>query len=362
MRDAIVFSGFPWETFNVPERISLALSGLGCKVLHCVTPASMLRAAQQPMREVRPGIHTLRLRFISSRLTYLPGGAMAQARMLRRQIDIAARELGLSAPLFYYSGLDRLFPLAALMKRDHFIVHICMDHSVTVDPQYDRFVEIADRTLAIPKCSYHKFKARYGDKIVLIPQSGNVREIACETSADSGEPDALSSVPKPRLGYWGPINRRVNTSLVSSLLSSHPGWHFVYVGSPGILPLPNAHSISWASPEQSASCIRNLDVGFMPYNCHDEEALHCVPLKMFDYFALGIPVVSTPVVHLWEYKDLLYLGDSADELAAGINAALAEPADSPKRAARIEIARRHSLKNLSAVLHQCLPLEHTDLH
>ena len=128
------------------------------------------------------------------------------------------------------------------------------------------------------------------------------------------------------------------------------------VGSQPVLPLPNAHIVPWVAPAQAARYARALDVGILPYNCYQERELHCVPLKLFEHFALGTPVVATPIVHLWEYSDVVYLGDTASELAEGIEAALNEPPDSPKRAARIEIARSHSLENLAAVLRQCLPL------
>jgi hypothetical protein len=234
-----------------------------------------------------------------------------------------------------------------------------MDHSVIDDPEYDRYVDIADMTLAIPRTCYHKFKARRGGRVELMPQSGNVREMTAGTSAGAEEPAAFSAIPRPRLGYWGPLSSRVNRPLVTSLLGTHPKWHFVYVDAPGIPPLllHNAHSAPWETPEGAARHVQRLDVGFMPYDCHDEAALHCVPLKMFDYFAYGIPVVSTPVIHLWEYKDLVYLGDSPEELAAGVKAALNEPIDSPKRAARMAIARKHSLKNLATFLRGSLPLE-----
>jgi hypothetical protein len=95
----------------------------------------------------------------------------------------------------------------------------------------------------------------------------------------------------------------------------------------------------------------------MPYYCYDEQALHCVPLKLLDYFAFGIPVVSTPIVHLWDYEDLIYFGDTAEELALAVKAALSEPIDSPKRTARVEIARKHSLESLALALRQCLDLD-----
>ena len=357
MRDAIVFSFGTWETFNVPERISLALAALGCRVLHCETPVSMLRGARQPLREVGPGIHAARFGFISSRLAQVPGGAQFQARMLERQIESAASALGLRDAMFLYAPLDCLFPLCARMKRRRFTVHICMDHSVMDDPDYDRYVALADRTLAIPEISYHKFYARYGSKVVPIPQSGNVREVAGEDCLGLPEPPALAGIPRPRLGFWGPVSSRVNRPLIAALLQTHPEWHFLYAdaGYP-LLPHPNAHALPWEPPQQVAASLQALDVGFMPYDCHDESALHCVPLKLFDYFAFGLPVVSTPVIHLWAHRDLVYLGDSAAELEAAVLAALREPPDSPKRSARMEIARRHSLRNLAAVLRECLPL------
>jgi glycosyltransferase involved in cell wall biosynthesis len=148
----------------------------------------------------------------------------------------------------------------------------------------------------------------------------------------------------------------LNERVLASLLSSHPNWHFLSVGPREVLPLPNAHTFPWVPREELASFIQNLDVGFTPYDCYHVARFHGVPLKLFEYFAFGLPVVSTPLVELWEYKDLIYLGDTAEELASAVEKALREPPDSPKRAARIEIARKHSLQNLSATLRESLPL------
>ena len=357
MRDAIVYAGSSWETFNVPERIAMALARLGCKVLHCEGPVSVLRTKPGALREVGAEIHSLRVRFVSSRLNSLPGASFVQARILQKQIEAAGKALGLHDPIFLYAWMGQLLPLCAMMKRNHFIVHICMDHSVVADPHYGRYVEIADKTLVVPRSCYHKFKARYGERICLIPQSGNLREIKSQAHADPTDSGPLSSVPKPRLGYLGPLSGRVNTTLITSVLRAHPEWHFVSMGPEWMLPLPNAHVVPWAAPAKAETYAACLDVGFMPYDCYDEQALHCVPLKMFDYFAYGIPVVSTPAVHLWEYRDLIHFGDTAEELADGVKAALNEPSDSPKRAARIEVAREHSIENLAKVLQACLPLE-----
>jgi hypothetical protein len=116
-----------------------------------------------------------RVGFISVGFNYLPGGALLQAPILRRQVDAAARKLRFRQPIFLYAFMDGLFPLCVQMTHDHFMLHICMDQSVMVVPQYDRYVGAADKTLTNPMSCYHKFKARYGDKDVPILQSGNVR-------------------------------------------------------------------------------------------------------------------------------------------------------------------------------------------
>src|SRR5712691_9160775 len=102
MRDAIIYSGWSWETFNFPERISLALAQIGCQVLYCQGPLSVLRSKPTPLREVAEGIHALQLRFLSSRSNCVPGGALAQASVLRKQIYRAASELHLRNPIFLY--------------------------------------------------------------------------------------------------------------------------------------------------------------------------------------------------------------------------------------------------------------------
>lgn len=81
-----------------------------------------------------------------------------------------------------------------------------------------------------------------------------------------------------------------------------------------------------------------------------------MPLKVFDYFLEGLPVVSTPIVNLWEYSDTIYFGDDADELSRAVQIALHEPANSPLKAKRMAIARENSIETLANVLAEVLAL------
>ena len=216
-----------------------------------------------------------------------------------------------------------------------------------------------DLSLVVPESVFHKLRAKYGEKVKLMLQPVDTVCLAPSNADAAAEPAELTSIPSPRLGYLGPPLWRLNRPLLASVLKAHPEWHFISVGPEKAVDLPNAHTLPWVPPAGLRRYAESFNIGFMPYDCYQDFNLHCVPLKLFEYFTLGMPVVSTPIINLWEYKELVYFGDTAEELASATEVALREPADSPKRAARIEIAHKHSLESLATMLRQCLPLQET---
>src|SRR6202035_4599704 len=161
----------------------------------------------------------------------------------------------------------------------------------------------------------------------------------------------FSDIPTPRLIYLGNVEGRVNLELVKQVLDLHPEWHFISFGPTNRLVQSNSHVLPWVPQNRWANLLlADGAIGFLPYDCTDPKNLHCVPLKLFDYFARGLPVVSTSIVYLREFADLVYLGDTAEELDQAIRLALEEPADSPKRSKRMAIARNHSIEKLAQIL------------
>ncbi|MHB8753367.1 MAG: glycosyltransferase family protein [Candidatus Acidiferrales bacterium] len=349
VRDAIVVSGWSWETFNVPERVALALARLGSKVLYCENPVSLLRRRGRPLEAIKSGVHRFGPKFFGHRLNMIPlGFSQLQAAMVARQILRNASKLNLKEPLFIYPHGEFLVPLCREFKRrDFFLVHVCMDYP---ERGQKKHIQLSDMTLVIPKSVFHKLKSKYGDKIASVPQVTASFEPGCQNCANTSAPKEFAAIPRPRLGYIGPVADRLNLKVLDKMLRARPDWHFVHFGETKCLPLPNVHVIAWRAPEKLADVIANLDVGLMPYDCYSNKNFHCMPLKVFDYFYAGLPVVSTPIVNLWEYPETIYFGDDAEELCRAVQLALDEPADSPKKSARIAIAEEHSIEGLAASL------------
>ena len=350
MRDAIVFSGWRWETFNVPERIALALSLLGMKVLYSENPASLFRHREREVREVENGIFGFGPRFFGHRLNSIPFMPDLQANFLVRQILEHVERLQLRHPIVVYPNMGQLLPVCQQLKNKGFpLVFVCLDFP---SPVLEEHVRISDKALVIPKAGFHRLKAKFGEKVYLIPQSVRLPDLDPASASKNGRnvPPDLEQIPPPRLGYLGVPQDRLNLQVLGSLLRSHPEWHFVSFGTEKCVDLPNVHILAWRTQRELPDLIAGLDIGFMPYDCSSDMNFFCAPLKTFDYFAAGLPVVATPIVHLWDYEELIYFGDTPDELAEAATKALEEAPDSPKKMKRMAIARDHSVENLSRLL------------
>ena len=220
----------------------------------------------------------VRLSFLSSRAMDVPILRDLQATAMRRQITRAALRLNLREPLWIYSWISNLFSIAAQMSQSHYSIHLCND-DIGMDPHYGRYVDASDLTLVVPKTCFHRLKAKFGEKVKLIPQPVEIPAFTGLISGDTTDPMELARIPRPRLGYLGKARRRLNQSLLTSLLQAHPEWQFISVGGEKAVSLPNAHTLPWVSPEISGRYVAGLDIGFMPYDCYQEFNLHCVPLN-----------------------------------------------------------------------------------
>ncbi len=356
LRDAIVFSTWSWDVFNVPERVALALASRGTRVLYCEMPVSRMRRSGEPLHEVAPGVYRFGPKYFGAKLNSLPLAGNLQWKMVAQQVMAQANQLKLRVPWFLYSHVDGIAPLCKEMRSRGFpLIHVCMDYP---EPYQHELIELSDQTLVIPKSVFRELRAKYGTKIEWIPQSIHLpaRVVAPQSQRNGSlsEPEEVRAVPRPRLGYLGPLFARVDLPVLREVLAQNPSWHFVYFGESKDLELPNAHGLAWRPPEELPGFVASFDVGLMPYDCADKKNLHCSPLKLYDYFLAGLPVVATPILELLEFQDLIYSGETARELTDAVLRALAEPADSPKRERRMELARAHSTEALGQRLEEVL--------
>jgi glycosyltransferase involved in cell wall biosynthesis len=185
----------------------------------------------------------------------------------------------------------------------------------------------------------------------LLPGEGAGRARVFPNGADSGAfasaerepcPADLARVPRPRIGYVGSINLKVNLSLVAQLASGRPDWHWVLVGPvrearaeegsahrpfvEGLAAcrrLPNVHFLGPKPAREVARYTAHMDVNTMCYRTDPGGWWRAIsPLKLHEYLAAGPPVVAADVEALRGFGAVLAIADSREEWGEAIETAL----------------------------------------
>jgi UDP-galactopyranose mutase len=118
--------------------------------------------------------------------------------------------------------------------------------------------------------------------------------------AKGDEPEDQARLPRPRVGYAGVIDERIDLELVEFLARTRPDWQLVFVGpvvkiDPGRLPRrPNIHYLGQKPYESLPLYLSGWDVAVLPF-ARNAATRFISPTKTPEYLAAGRPVVSTPI-------------------------------------------------------------------
>ncbi len=154
------------------------------------------------------------------------------------------------------------------------------------------------------------------------------------------EPDDQNSIPRPRLGYYGVIDERMDLELIAQVADANPNWQVVMVGpvvkiDPGTLPQrENIHYLGQKKYELLPHYLANWDVCLMPFARN--EATRCIsPTKVLEYMAADKPIVSTSITDVAvPYGGIVAIADAPKDFAAACERALNE--SSEQRQSRIK--------------------------
>ncbi|MBJ6798755.1 glycosyltransferase [Geomonas propionica] len=226
-------------------------------------------------------------------------------------------------------------PLAAPLK-PRLVVYDCMDE---LSGFLDAPKELAERERALLKWadlvftggpSLYRAKQRHHARVYCFPSSVDAAHfgLACDPTI---EHENQRPLPRPRLGYFGVLDERLNLPLLDALATSHTEWQIVMVGPVlKIAPetLPQRENISYYGQQQYAELPRFVagwDVCLIPFALNDATRF-ISPTKILEYMAAEKPVVSTPITDVAEpYGDIVFIGDDIASFIAGCEGALALP-------------------------------------
>jgi UDP-galactopyranose mutase len=171
--------------------------------------------------------------------------------------------------------------------------------------------------------SIFEAKRHLHDNIHAFPSSVDVAHFA-KARAAIDEPAEQSLLKRPRLGYYGVVDERIDLDLLRTLAEARPDWSIVMVGPIAKIrqeELPrvaNLHYFGQKPYSDLPAYLSGWDAALMPFAIN-ESTRYISPTKTPEYLAGGCPVVSTPIADVKRH----YGGMVGVEIADGAPAFIA---------------------------------------
>jgi glycosyltransferase involved in cell wall biosynthesis len=188
--------------------------------------------------------------------------------------------------------------------------------------------------------SLYEAKRNHHSNVHSFPSSVEVEHFA-RALRPGAEPEDQRAIGRPRIGFFGVIDERMDCQLLASMADRHPEWHLVLVGpvvkiNPSTLPRrPNIHYLGQKTYRDLPDYIRGWDVATIPF-AQNESTRFISPTKTLEYLAAGRPVVSTPirdVARPYVERGIVRMGAKGDFIRA-VEDALAERGSAQESARR----------------------------
>jgi glycosyltransferase involved in cell wall biosynthesis len=193
-------------------------------------------------------------------------------------------------------------------------------------------------------------KMRLGKRPVFLPHGVDFDHFA---QSPENHIDPFPGISKPIIGFFGSISSWLDIGLLAEIARLHQEWSFVFIGSTDtqISPLSrfaNVHFLGKVLYEDLPCYAAFFDVGLIPFRVNNlTTAVN--PIKLMEYLACGLPVVSTPLPEVLKYSDIVHIASTPDTFADAIAHALSSNS-ADQRLKRQALARSHSWHSVAESL------------
>jgi len=254
---------------------------------------------------------------------------------LRRLLDdfLARHQVGRFVA-WYYTPMALAF--TAHLAPD-LVVYDCMDElsAFAQAPPAMRAFEAAlmlraDVVFTGGRSLYESKRACHAN-VHAMPSSVDVAHFA-QARDGAVDPDDQQPIGRPRLGYCGVIDERMDLPLLEAVADARPDWQLVMLGpvvkiDPATLPRrANLHYLGPKRYEELPHYIAFWNVALMPF-ARNESTRFISPTKTPEYLAAGKPVVSTSirdVIRPYAQRGLVRIADDPAPFVRACTEAMSE--------------------------------------
>lgn len=320
------------------------------------TPGFKMDLRRTPVSKIATNLYRFEQ---SDRYAVSSGKALHYLSELRwhRAIRRAANELGILKPILWVS-LPEMHAAIGRFNEQQSIYHVVDEYegytAGTRDGRRDlrkteqQLLDAVDLTIVVSP-ELLAAKSAPGRVVNIVENAVDLAQFAkARKSAET--PADLAQIPRPRLGYSGLVGQRLDLAMLAQLATDRPDWSLVMIGKVDrreceaalrkLENLRNVHFLGEKDAPEVAAYVAKLDVGLLPYVLNTETT-HISPLKMYEYLAVGIPVVSTDIPAARRKSNLVAVCETPEAFLAACEKVL-DDSDSEHVDARLREAAENT--------------------
>ena len=305
-----------------------------------------LKSFTEPMREVEKNIFVMNPLAIPAYGS--PSVVAFNQRFLIRQVKSAMRRLGME------NVINMVFNPAAGMIAGQLgeseLVYYCVDEYTAFTGVSAGLKEIEDDLfrksdlVVVSAETLLEAKKKFNEKTYLIRHGVDYRHFRKALDAETEIPAEIRDLPKPVIGFHGLLADWVDFGLLKKIAEHFKGGSVVLIGKitfdaekkiKVLDNVPNIHLLGRQPYAELPAYCKGFDVALNPF-VMNELTRHVNPLKVREYLAAGVEVVSTDIreVRVLEH---CAIGSTDDDFIAEIERIL----ENPKPRAEVSASIRH---------------------
>ncbi len=315
-----------------------------------------LLAATRPISNPEPNLFVMSPLAIPAYQS--PALRMANRHLLRYQVRRAMRKLGFRRAINWVFNPPAAV-VAGTLGEERLVYH-CVDEMAAFSGVSRAAMEDFERLLLtradlaiVTSELLLQSKGSINPKTVLVRHGVDVPHYQQALDALTVVPVDIVGLPHPIIGFFGLIADWINLELLAGIAKQYSSGSVVLLGRATtdvsqLELIPNVHLLGRKPYAELPGYCKAFDVALNPFRIN-ELTLNSNPLKIREYLAAGVPVVSTPIPEV-ERLGICYVADGLEATIRAIDSALASPETRAERSrrmaseswqARLDEIRRH---------------------
>ncbi|MDP2815396.1 MAG: glycosyltransferase [Rectinemataceae bacterium] len=185
----------------------------------------------------------------------------------------------------------------------------------------DDLIKKVDLVVATAR-SLYETKGRQANRIIYLPHGVEVAHFRKALDDATAIPEDLRLLPHPVVGFFGLIEKWIDLDMIAAAARKHPEWSFVLLGKVVVdirrfRDVKNMHFLGAKPFTTLPSYCKAFDCGILPFKI-TRMTVHVNPLKMREYLAAGLPVVSSDLPEVRAYTPTVRIARDSTEFCAQI--------------------------------------------